>query len=521
MVEVEEVLYRWLKGMSKRKIAASLGISRHTVKKLILQAEQAGLKQESSVNELEALRPTLVSLRARNGSGSGGGDGGSSSSGGGIAQAYLASQHLQIEHWRQLPHMTVTQMVRLFQDKGDRVSETSLRRYIKKHFPSLPASTVHLETVPGQQAQVDFGYVGLMVDPLVQKLRKAYAFIMTLSHSRYRFVRFVFRQDVATWVDCHIRAFHFFGGVPQTVMLDNLKAGVLKADIYDPVFSLTDSALERQNYFVCYPDKVRVDRHKDKVERSVQPVRQQVLAGKNYQDIEEANTAALHWCRHEIAGRVTRTTGHTPWELFDTQEKPCLKPLPSTDYECALWQELRVHRDHHVVFDGSYYSLPTQYIGQTVWLRATARMVELYINHQKVKAHVRSQSRGQWITDQQDYTKGQQIFLSQDKEQCLQQAKQIGPFTTQFLEKVLTGPTMIGQRKAQAILRLADTYDRSRVESACQRSVGFGNYTYRSLKKILAHNYAEPHDQPGPAPLRKETSYIRSSHEFAPLHGGL
>jgi transposase len=431
MIEVEEVIYRWLKGMSMRKIAVSLGISRNTVKSLILQAQQAGLTVGSSIEEMEGLRSSLLGLRSRTRKDIG------------TAQYYLSRQHSQIEAWHQMPHMTVTQMVRLFGEKGQRVSETSLRRYIKKHFPSLPASTVHLETVAGRQAQVDFGYVGMMAEPVTQKPHKAYAFIMTLSHSRHRFVRFVFRQDVATWIDCHIRAFQFFGGVPETVMIDNLKSGVLKADIYDPLINRSYGELERHYGFVCDPNKVRVARHKGKVERSVTIVRQQLLAGRNYKDIEDANAAALKWCRHEIAQRITSTTGRTPWDLFASEEKACLRSLPATDYEGALWQELKVHRDHHVVFDGSYYSVPTQYIGQTVWLRATQRMVEIYLGGQKIKTHVRAQSRGSWVTDKQDYTKGQQEFLSQDKEQCLKQAKQIGPCTTQFLEKVFKIPTMV------------------------------------------------------------------------------
>jgi transposase len=91
----------------------------------------------------------------------------------------------------------------------------------------------------GEEAQVDYGYVGLMLDPISSKMKKTQAFIMTLSYSRYRYVEFVFRQDAATWVQCHINAFNFFCGVPQAVLLDNLKAGVVAADIYDCVFSPT------------------------------------------------------------------------------------------------------------------------------------------------------------------------------------------------------------------------------------------------------------------------------------------
>jgi hypothetical protein len=218
---------------------------------------------------------------------------------------------------------------------------------------------------------------------------------------------------------------------------------------------------------------------------------------------------------------VTRTTGHTPWDLFEREEKACLKSLPATDYECALWQELKVHRDHHVVFEGSYYSVPSQYIGQKIWLRASLRMVEIYANNQKIKSHIRSQSRGQWITDSQDYPQYKQEFLDKDKAYCLQKAEQVGPFTKQFLEKILKSPTLIGQRKAQAILRLAASYGEGRLESACQRSISFDNYAYRSLKKILAHGYEKETDLPAPPALGYQTIYTHSLYELAPLQGAV
>lgn len=509
MIEIEEVLYQWLKGVSIKGICRSLNISRNTVRKAIAQAQELGLSLQSRTEEIEELR-SLLSAGTNNSK---------PASFRAPAQHYLATHHQQIEQWYQLPYMTAVQMVRLFREQDIRISETSLRRYIAQHFPPLPKSTVHLETVPGRQAQVDFCAAGMMIDPLTQKLRKAYGFVMSLSHSRHRFVRFVFSQDVATWIDCHIRAFHFFGGVPDTVMLDNLKAGVIKADIYDPVINRSYAELERHYGFVCDPNKIRTPQHKGKVERSMTLVRQQVLAGRNFKDIEEANKAALHWCRHEISQRVTRTTGQKPWDLFESQEKPMLRALPTVDYELSIWQELKVHRDHHVVFDGSYYSVPTQYIGQNVWLRATKRIVDIYVHAQKIKTHVRAQVRGKWVTDQQDYPVSKRAFLSQDKKHCLQQAVLIGPYTTQFLKIILKGSTMHGQRTAQAVLRLASEYSEPRLEAACQHCLSFDNYAYRSLQKTLKYGYEQQELPVAPVFLSQQTSYVRPNHAFTPLQG--
>src|SRR4030066_236760 len=155
-----------------------------------------------------------------------------------------------------------------------------------------PFVPVRIEVEAGSQAQVDLGYAGMMVDPATGKLRRAWAFIMTLSFSRHRFVRFIFRSDVRNWIDSHIRAFEFFGGVPTSVVLDNLKAGVIKADLYDPTLNRAYGGLERHYGFGADPAKAGKPRHKGKVERGVPVVRKHLLAGRTFRDIEEANQRA-------------------------------------------------------------------------------------------------------------------------------------------------------------------------------------------------------------------------------------
>lgn len=140
---------------------------------------------------------------------------------------------------------------------------------MQESLSGLDCVTVRLETSPGEQAQVDFGQVTLN---LGETRKRVWAFVMTLSYSRHRFVRFVERQDVQTWLDCHIRAFEFFGGATRTVVLDNLKAGVVKADLYDPTLNRAYQELERHYGFVD-PAKVRTPEHKGKVKRSMPTVR--------------------------------------------------------------------------------------------------------------------------------------------------------------------------------------------------------------------------------------------------------
>jgi transposase len=514
MIEVEEILYRWTKGMGIRKIAQSLGIARNTVRGVLEKAKEAGLPNDSdalfaqgSDKILEQFSDNKKSL---------------------LAQSYLSSYHEQIGSWLSMPYMTVNQMVRLLSEEGKRASETQLRRYIRYYFPDYGkdkkanSPTVHLVVEPGSQAQVDYASCGMMIDPLSGKSRKAYAFIMTLSYSRYRFVRFAFSQDIKTWIDCHIRAFQFFGGVPKTVMPDNLLQSITVANLYDPVINRAYSELEKHYGFVCDPTKVRTPRHKGRVERSVSLARQQILAGRSFKDIEEANDYALNWCRHEIANRVTRTTGQTPWDKFINEEKALLLPLPFETYECPTWCELKVHRDHHIVFEGSFYSVPTSYIGHMVWIRAVSRVIDIYMDHKKIKTHVRCYTKGQWITDQADYPKGARAFLEKGKEECLSQANEIGSSTYDLLARIFKHPGIVHIRKAQGILRLGDKYGNQRLEASCKRALFFDNDSYKSIKTILTQGLEtndpmqEQQKSSGKVALPREASYLRSCADIEP-----
>ena len=143
-------------------------------------------------------------------------------------------------------------MHRLLKEQGLKsCSEKSLSRYLEYHFPKPLEYTVHIEAEPGIEAQVDYADVGIMFG------KKTYVFIMTLSYSRYRYVEFVHSQNVKSWIKSHINAFEFFGAVPHTIVIDNLKSAVIKPNIYDPILNRSYAELSRHYNFVIDTAKVR------------------------------------------------------------------------------------------------------------------------------------------------------------------------------------------------------------------------------------------------------------------------
>jgi transposase len=396
--------------------------------------------------------------------------------------------------------MTGKQVWRLLKETHDiKVGYTTIKRYLRSEFSfGRTKATIRIETPPGQEAQVDFGYAGLMCDPETEKKHRTWAFIMTLSSSRHKFVRFVFSQDSGTWIDCHERALAFFGGVPKRIVLDNLKSGVLKPDIYDPTINRAYADMERHFGFVADPAKVRMPEHKGKVERAVPVVRKHLLAGRTFRDITEANERALHWCTEEIGMEIHGTTKKKPYPAFLAEERNHLAPLPETPFERPLWKECTVHPDHHIVFDKSYYSLPTRYIGKKVWAKGT-KIVEIFLGHERIKIHSRSHTPGRWMTDQTDYPPEKLAFLMATPTWCRKKAAEFGLHTEALITAILKEGAMRNLRKAQAILRLAEKYT-SDIEKVAERALLFGATRYKSIKAMLEKNVTTEQTA-HPAPL--------------------
>lgn len=248
-------------------------------------------------------------------------------------------------------------------------------------------------------------------------------------------------------------------------------------------------------------------------------VRQQLLAGRTFRDIDEANQRALRWCREEIGMQIHGTTQRRPFEVFQKEETPCLRALPLEPFECPLWKKCTVHPDHHVVFDRSYYSLPTRWIGKEVWTRGTRSLVHIFFDGQLIKTHLRAQQPGTWVTDLSDYPPEKLAYLMPSPTYCRKKASEIGPHTEALIQKILQDHAMKNLRKAQALLRLAEKHGSVSMEAASERVLFFGNFHYRSFKTILEKGWLPPKPTSASAPVALSPmgqSFLRAPDYFGP-----
>lgn len=505
MIELDELLYRWQQGHNLSQIARSLGQSRQTVRKYLRLAETHGATRDGDQPQRSRV---LADLKAAEGS---------ASAQPSPTHQQLAPYQEQMRTWLAEPDMTMKQIWRLLKERGLTLSYASVKRYIRSSVaPVTPKVTVRLETPPGQQAQVDFGRVRVQIGAT---LRQLWVFVLTLSFSRHRFVQFVERQDQATWLDCHVRAFDFFNGAPKTVLLDNLKAGVVRPDLYDPTMNRAYAELERYYGFVADPAKVATPQHKGKVERQIPVVRQQLIAGRRYRDLAELNDTALLWCRDQVGRQPHGTTGEPPMARFEALEQGTLLSLPAQPFDPPTWAEATVHPDHHLVFERSYYSVPTRYVGQTVWVRGTRKLVEIFCDDTLIKTHPRATRRGTWRSDEQDYPDSAKAFLLAHPTWCRKKAAELGSHVARMVETILADHAIRNLRKAQGVLRLADKYGPRRLDEACDYLLHFAATDLRRLKHVLDNGiplYWKPQQEPRPAELTQQAlDFLHPPESFA------
>jgi transposase len=357
-----------------------------------------------------------------------------------------------------------------------------VRRYIAER---RVRKTIRLEVGPGEEAQVDFGYAGLIPPRAGEAPRKTWVFVMTLSHSRHQYVELVQDQTVGTWLSLHQHAFEFFGGAPRKIVLDNLKAGVIGASVTDPAVQRAYRECAEHYGFVISPCVPYTPEHKGKVERGVGYVKRSFLAGRSFTSISEANDAALEWVVAVAGARVHGTTKEIPMEAFATREKATLVPLPSMPFELVEWREAKVHPDCHIVFDKAYYSAPHPLVGRRLWLRATAGAVMLFAEHHLVTTHTRASRPGQRMTHPGHLPPEKTRYLTEHPDWCRERATEIGEATSEFVDRLLGDRTLDRLRGAQATIRLAQAFGNDRLEAACRRALACDAVAFRTVRCIL------------------------------------
>jgi len=473
-----EILEHWQAGRTTRAIARSLGTSRPTVRKYAAIAEAHGYRSGGSPPPqgwrafLQEAAPEIFNPAL-----------------GSTIFAELRSHHDAIKET--LAHTNLmTAWLRLREDVGLKASYSSFRRYVLKHLPDAvvqPQVTVRREDPPpGDEAQIDFGYLGLWEDPLTGKKCRLWVFAVVLSHSRHMFARAVRRMDQIAWLESHVAAFDFWGGAPARLVSDNLKSGILKADLYDPRFNRGYEELARHYGSLIDPARAGKPKDKPRIERMVPYIRESFWAGRNFAGLglEEINRELLQWCLRVAGLRIHGTTRQRPLEVFEAVERTALRPLPLEPFEVATWVKAKVGRDCYFYAGGGGYTAPYRYAGKDIMVRLTPYLAQAYFGYDLIKTHVRA-PKGRRRTDWDDFPPEKAEFFRRTPDWCREQAGLLGKEVKKAVEALLDDHALYHLRQVRGILRFGDKYGRERLNSACARANAFGDPSYRTIKNIL------------------------------------
>ena len=483
MHRLTELVRLHRQGMGAREVARLLGMSPNTERKYREALESAGLFQGSpeALPELEELK-RLVGVK--------------------LPPLLPVQQRSTVEGWREkvktmrstgLGPRAIYDRLRLedpsFGGSLSAVKRLSVRLSAEQG-PRPEDVAIPVDTAAGDVAQVDFGYAGKLWDEATGRLRKAWVFVMVLGYSRHRFDKVVFDQKQETWCELHEEAFRAFGGVPQTLVPDNLKSAVVRTGfaVSDRSAELNRTYRELARYygFRVDPTPPRAPNKKGKVENGVRYVKENALKGRQDQSVDEVNAALMQW-DVEVAGMRTHgTTGRRPLEVFRQEEKGKLLPLPDKPYLRVVWKQATVHKDSHIEYKQRLYSVPWQYIGQSIWVKATKETIAIYADDERVATHRRS-GAGLRTTVEDHLPEGRRDLRHRSASYWLERSARIGPKTESYIRGVFESDDVLYQiRAVQSIVTHLEGFPPERAEAACQRAAHYGITTYQGIKNILA-----------------------------------
>jgi transposase len=374
-----------------------------------------------------------------------------------------------------------------------------------RSWETLLSPTMRQAHPAGERLFVDYaGHTVEVVDGETGELRTAQVFVAVLGASSYTYAEATWTQSLPDWVGSHERALAFLGGVPRQIVPDNLRAGVLRANWYEPGINPTYRDFAVHYGTAILPTRVRRPRDKAKVEAGVLVVERWILARlrhRRFLSLVELN-AAVAALIADLNDRPMRKLGVSRRQLFEQLDRPALAPLPGEPFVYAEWRIRRVALDYHVDLDGHHYSVPHRLLREQVEARVTARIVEIFHRGERVAVHVRDSGRGRHTTLPEHMPRAHRRHAEWTIGRIGQEAAAIGAATAALVALVLESKPHPEQgfRACLGILRLARSYGRDRVEAACARGLEIGARSYGSVQSILQHGLdRQPPRTPGQA----------------------
>jgi len=373
-------------------------------------------------------------------------------------------------------------------------SYDAVKRYVRRLRIKTPERFFRMECLPGEEAQVDFGR-GAPVRTTEGRLQTTWFLRVVLSFSRKAYSEVVLRQTTEAFIRALENAFRYFGGVPETVVIDNLRAAVKQPDWYEPELNPKVREFARHYGTVILPTRPYTPEHKGKVEKSVGYVKGNALKGRIFDSLAAENRYLLAWEEQVADQRIHGTTRQQVGARFQ-QEKLSLRPLPASIFPCFQEGRRRVHRDSFVEVEKAYYEVPEEYIQRDVWVRWDGRTVRIFNDRfEQVQVHACA-AKGRFSYSPETTSRNRPCGVTRSAVWLVQKAIKIGPQCGAWADASLAQRGVEAIRPLYGLLALARSHAAARLEQACSIALAEGRFHLKDIKAILDSPQAQQEIMP-------------------------
>ena len=374
----------------------------------------------------------------------------------------------------------------LVSENGFTGSYSSVKRFVRRLGAATPLPFRRMECEAGQEAQVDFGSGAWVIED--GKRRRPHILRVILSHSRKSYSEPIWRQTTENFIRSLENAFRAFGGVPKTLVIDNLKAAVTNADWFDPDINPKVVAFARHYGTVILPTKPYTPRHKGKVEGGVKYVKSNGLKGRTFSSLFEQRQFLVHWERDVADTRIHGTTKKQVRRVFEEVERQALQPLPLEPFPFYEEGRRKVHRDGHVEVAKSYYSVPPEFLGREVWVRWDSRLIRVFNDQfEQIAVHPRVEP-GRFNTSRAHLADKKISAVERGAEYMLLKTVSIGTEASLWAKAMLDTRGIEGVRVLQGFIHLAKKYPARAINQASKTALQAGMFRLRPLRELIKRN---------------------------------
>lgn len=480
MINYQKILKMHFEGISQRTISSSTGHSRNIVSQTIQKAEQLGIVQLDSTMTSSWLQSFLFPEKQA------------------IEKGYHPIDWEAVHKELQKKNITLSLLHLEYSVQAREAGKVpyayrtfceNYGKYAKKYQLTMP-----IRRKLGEIMEVDWAGTTLEItERSTGEIIPAYVFVATLPYSQYSYVEAFLDMKSPNWLQAHIHTFEYFGGVPETLVPDNLKTGVTKALGSESV--LNEAYRELADYYrtVIVPSRVRKPKDKPSVEGAVGYISRQIIAAlRNHQCfyIDDLNTR-IHEMLEEINKAPFQKRPGSRKQVFEEEEKSHLRQLPQTRYKLSEWKTAKVQLNYHIQIDRMYYSVPYDYVRENVDVRLTTDLIEVYFKDSRIASHKRLKGEiGQHCTNKDHMPDHHRLYLDHNPEANKNWAETVGPSMTRFVSFILEANP---EKKALNILatlrNTAKKYTNQDMEKATETLLHISsNPTISVLKSILERN---------------------------------